>query len=164
MRYENRQTLIFVGWLVGIIVVLALAASWVLAAAGSSRGSDYRAMQSVINRKTPIVKVDQTYHLSRSCQSVSASGFDKRGHRYYFVFLPNSKRAYLYAGSKGKSAQTILKKAKRDHGQHSDTTINLGWYRGQPVWEVAYRKQNGNCSYILYSFKTGKQLSFIDNL
>lgn len=164
MRDENRQTLIFIGWLFGIIIVLALAASIVLAAAGRERGSDYRAMQSVINRKTPIVRVDHAYHLSRSCRSVAASGVDRHGHRYYFVFLPTSKRAYLYAGNKGKSQQAILQKAERDHGKHNDTTINLGWYRGQPVWEVAYRKQNGDCSYLLYSFKTGKQLSFIDNL
>lgn len=164
MRYENRQTMIFVSWLLGIIVVLALAASLILAAAGRERGSDYRAMQSVISRKTPITRIDHSYHLSRSVRSVAASGVDRRGHRYYFIFLPNSKKAYLYAASKGKSQQFILNKAKKAHGQHSDTSINLGWYHGQPVWEVAYRKQNGDCSYLLYSFKTGKQLSFIDNL
>lgn len=164
MKDENRQVVIFIAWLAGMIVVLALAASLILAAAGSSRGSDYRAMEQVIGQKTPIVKVDHTYHLSRSCQSVSASGLDRRGHRYYFVFLPDSKRAYLYSRQKGTSAEQILQKAQRQHGRHDDATINLGWYHGRPVWEVAYRKSNGNCSYILYAFKSGRQISFIDNL
>ena len=42
--------------------------------------------------------------------------------------------------------------------------INLGWYKGEAVWEVAYKKQNGNLGYTLYEFKNGNDISEVDNL
>ena len=78
--------------------------------------------------------------------------------------MPNSKTAYLYPAAKGITESKIKNKFKSIHTDATINNINLGWYKGEAVWKVAYKKQNGNLGYTLYEFKNGNDISEVDNL
>ena len=83
---------------------------------------------------------------------------------YYFIYLPNSKKAYLYPAKRGVSEANIKNEFKSSHSNATINHINLGWYKGEAVWEVAYKKPNGNLGFTLYEFKDGNDISEVDNL
>lgn len=164
MQDDTRQTIKFVAWVIGIIVILFLASIGIFYYAGSkSRGNDQKIAQ-VVASKTPITQIQKYYHLDRGTSSYSISGTGKKGKKYYFIYLPNSKKAYLYQANRGVSETEIKKKFKSTHSDATINHINLGWYKGEAVWEVAYKKKNGNLGYTIYEFKNGNDISEVDNL
>lgn len=164
LQDDTRQTIKFIGWVIGIIIVAFLISIGVFYYAGSkSRGNDQK-IAKVAADKTPITNIQKYYHLDRGTSSYSISGTTKKGKKYYFIYLPNSKKAYLYPANKGMSEAKIKNKFKSTHSDATINHINLGWYKGEAVWEVAYKKQNGNLGYTLYEFKDGNDISEVDNL
>ena len=114
--------------------------------------------------KTPITKVEETYHMSQNKVSNSVKGTDKKGQTYYFVYLSNSKKAYLYKANEGITENHVKALFNSKHPGHDNLKVEFGWYQNKPVWEISYKKANGNYGYAIYSFKTGKQLFYVDNL
>lgn len=114
--------------------------------------------------KTPITKVEETYHMSQNKVSNSVKGTDKKGQTYYFVYLDNSKKAYLYKANEGITENHVKALFDSKHPGHKNLKVEFGWYQNKPVWEISYKKSNGNYGYAIYSFKTGKQLFYVDNL
>lgn len=114
--------------------------------------------------KTPITKVEETYHMSQNKVSNSVKGIDKKGQTYYFVYLANSKKAYLYKANEGITENHVKALFDSKHPGHKNLKVEFGWYQNKPVWEISYKKHNGNYGYAIYSFKTGKQLFYVDNL
>lgn len=114
--------------------------------------------------KTPIVNVTNQYHLSRGVVSDSLEGTDKKGKKYYFVYLPKTKKAYLYQSSKGLTENQAVEHFNELHPGHSNLKVEFGWYDQRPVWEISYKKSNGNYGYAIISFKTGRELFYVDNI
>lgn len=164
MREETRQTIWFWVWVVAIIVVIFLAGGIIFAEAGFARGQDYKAMDNVAANKTPITQVEKRYHLSRTVNSDAAYGKDKKGHGYYLIYLPSSKRAYLYPAKKGRSQRQIMSKFHASFGHKKQEQANLGWYKGQAAWEVSFVNKDNSRGYAVYTFKKGKRISLINNL
>ena len=102
--------------------------------------------------------------MSQDRVSNSVKGIDKKGKTYYFVYLKNSKKAYLYKANEGISATKVKDLFNEKHPGHDNLKLEFGWYQNKPVWQVSYKKNNGNYGYAIYSFKTGKQLFYVDNL
>ncbi|QNQ80408.1 hypothetical protein [Lactobacillus sp. PV034] len=128
----------------------------------------YRAQAKTVNNlaltKTPITKINHTYHMSLSKVSNSVEGTDKKGAKYYFTYLEGSNKAYLYKASEGISRAQTQNAFNSRHPGHHNLMTTFGWYQNKPVWEISYKKSNGNYGYAIYSFKTGKQLFYVDNL
>lgn len=164
LQDDARQTIKFVSWVIGLIIVAFLASIAIFYYAGSrSRGNDQKVTQ-LATSKTPIRKIQNYYHLNRGTSSYAIAGTNNKGKQYYFIYLPNSKKAYLYPAAKGITESKIKNKFKSIHTDATINNINLGWYKGEAVWEVAYKKQNGNLGYTLYEFKNGNDISEVDNL
>jgi len=70
----------------------------------------------------------------------------------------------LYQANKGKSEEQILNTFNDEHPGHNNPKCQLGWYKVMPVWEVTYKKKNGNYGYVLYDFRNGKEVVYADNL
>ncbi len=98
-------------------------------------------MRTIALRKTPIKTVAEYYHLNRSVRSVSLAGQDSKKKNYYFIYLPKSKKAYLYDTKNGQSKKKILKIFRENHPNRIVKDINLGWYQKHAVWEVHYTKK-----------------------
>ncbi|EEJ73060.1 hypothetical protein [Lactobacillus ultunensis] len=161
---DTRQTIKFVGWVIGLIIIAFLASIVIFYCAGAkSRGNDQKIAQLASN-KTPITNIQKYYHLDRGTSSYAIKGTNRKGEGYYFIYLPNTKKAYLYSAKKGVSEDRIKNNFKSSHTDATINHINLGWYKGEAVWEVAYKKQNGNLGYTLYEFKNGNDISEVDNL
>lgn len=164
LQDDTRQTIKFVSWVIGLIIVAFLASIAIFYYAGSrSRGNDQKVTQ-LATSKTPIRKIQNYYHLDRGTSSYAIAGTNNKGKQYYFIYLPNSKKAYLYPAAKGITESKIKNKFKSIHTDATINNINLGWYKGEVVWEVAYKKKNGNLGYTLYEFKNGNDISEVDNL
>ena len=161
---DTRKPIKFVGWVIGLIIIAFLASIVIFYCAGAkSRGNDQRVAQ-LASAKTPITNIQKYYHLDRGTSSYAVKGTNSKGQNYYFIYLPNSKKAYLYPANKGVSEDKIKNSFKSLHTDATINHINLGWYKGEAVWEVAYKKQNGNLGYTLYEFKNGNDISEVDNL
>ncbi|APT19217.1 hypothetical protein FC62_GL000193 [Amylolactobacillus amylotrophicus DSM 20534] len=139
-----------------ILIVLKLAID--------PRSNSEEQVRTIALRKTPIKTVAEYYHLNRSVRSVSLAGQDSKKKNYYFIYLPKSKKAYLYDTKNGQSKKKILKIFRENHPNRIVKDINLGWYQKHAVWEVHYTKNNGKVGFVLYNFKNGEELSYIDNL
>lgn len=152
------------GIVVGVIAAIYLVLCIIFYIATKPASNAIKETNKIALEKTPITKITKNYHLSRSVESNSLEGTNNKGKKYYFIYLPYSKKAYLYQASKGKSENQILQTFNDAHPGHSNPKCQLGWYKGIPVWEVTYKKKNGNYGYVIYGFKNGKQLVYADNL
>lgn len=162
---QNRRSWKWLWWIVGIVVVLIIAASVTIKSATNQKSSDVSQITAVTLAKTPIKQISKTYSLNRSVASLAAVGTNNKKQVYYFVYLPKTKKGYLYDHTEGISEKTAKNLFLKKHPK-SDAIkkINLGWYKGNPVWEVSYLKANNKLGYVLYSFKDGDEISAIDNL
>lgn len=94
---DTKQTIKFVTWVISLIIIAFFCkyCDFFYYAGSKSRGNNQRVVQLAAS-KTPITNIEQYYHLDRGTSSYSITGTNKKGRRYYFIYLPNSKKAYLY--------------------------------------------------------------------
>lgn len=164
IRDDTRQTIKFVIWVVVLIIIAYIASVVIFFKAGTQSRDNNRQIAQIATQKTPIKSVQTYYHLDRGVSSYSLKGMNNKGKVYYFIYLPHSKKAYLYPAAKGKGESQIRTNFKQKHPNYTINQINLGWYKGNPVWEVTTKNNNGNYSYYLYEFKTGNEINAVDNL
>lgn len=165
--YMNERLKTFFKYLGGTIltlVIVYLVCFGVLIGASHPNRAAAKSSKNIALAKTPIVNVTNQYHLSRGVVSDSLEGTDKKGKKYYFVYLPKTKKAYLYQSSKGLSRLQAIDRFNSLHPGHSNLKVELGWYHQRPVWEISYKKTNGNYGYAIISFKTGRELFYVDNI
>ena len=161
---KKRNWKKIIGSICAIIVLLLIGAIVVLRLAINPRDNENSRIKEIALDKTSIKTIDRYYHLSRDKKSVALKGKSKKGKTYYFIYLPASKKAYLYDTKQGKSQQTVINQFSVDHPNRTIKTVNLGWYEKRAVWEIRYTKKNGKSGFVIYDFKTGEELSYIDNL
>ncbi|MBD5429372.1 hypothetical protein [Lactobacillus sp.] len=164
MDQRVKQGLKIGGGIIGGLLVIYIICIVIFIFGTKTQSDNSKAVASVALDKTPITKITKTYHLSRSVKSDSVVGVDKKGRKYYFIYLPHSKKSHLYSESSGISESKVKSIFNSKHPGHSDVQTELGWYKGRPVWEISYKKSNGNYGYALYNFKDGKEIYFIDNI
>lgn len=164
LKDDTKQTIKFIVWVVVIAIAIYLASIFVFFKAGSNVRNSDRQIAALAKQKTPIVNVENYYHLDRGISSYSLKGTDKRAKSYYFIYLPSSKKAYIYQASKGTTESKIRETFNAQNPNKTIKSVNLGWYRNDPVWEVAYQNSNGKLGYNLYLYRTGKELNQVDNL
>lgn len=166
IRDDTRQTIRFIIWVIIIAILFYIGSIFVFYRAGSnSRGAEQQ-MKQVVNQKTPIKSIEQYYHLDRGTSSYALAGTDAHGKGYYLIYLPKTKKAFLYKESKGITAKKLKQRFNRNSSHQSDQIkeINLGWYQKKPTWEISYQKNNGTLGYVLYDFHSGKEINEVDNL
>lgn len=164
IRDDTRQTIRFIIGVIVFIIIFYIASILVFYRAGTTSRNTDRQITRLANQQTPIRNVQNYYHLDRGVSSYSLKGISAKGKVYYFIFLPHSKKAYLYNSKKSVSEKQIKNIFENSHANRIIKTVNLGWYQGNPVWEVAYQNHQGNLGYSLYDFKNGKELNQVDNL
>lgn len=164
IRDDIRQTIKFVIWVVIIAIVFYIASIFVFFRAGSQSRSNDRQLEQLANQKTQIKTIQSYYHLDRGTNSYALGGTDKKGQTFYLIYLPHSKKAYVYSAKKGSTQKQIRTAFKKRHAGAQIKEINLGWYQGKPAWEVSYQNSNGNQGYVLYDFKQAKVINEVDNL
>ena len=152
-------------WLLGIVILIMILTGFIFYRAGSPKRSNQKQIQQLAFQKTPITQIKAYYHLSRDkVVSNAVLGVSRSHKKYYFIFIPSKKKAYLYPSKKGYSESQVKKLFSSDHQSYANEQLNLGWYHNKPVWEISYRKPNGRYGYALYDYKTGEEISYIDNL
>lgn len=162
---DTRQTIRFIIWVIVLIIIFYIGSIFVFYRAGDASRNNDRELANLVARQTPIRNIQTYYHLDRGTNSYSLKGTNKQGQTYYFIYLPNSKRAYLYSFKrKSTSESQIRSEFKASHANRQIKAVNLGWYQGNPAWEVAYQNRQGNLGYSLYDFKNGKEINQVDNL
>ncbi|WEV36095.1 hypothetical protein [Lactobacillus sp. ESL0677] len=155
IKDDTRQTIKFVTWVVIIIVLLYLMFVALFYQAGQPGRNETQNVKQIATSKTPITLVQASYHLDREVNSYSVKGISKHNGTYYFIYLPGSKKGYLYPAKKGVSETKIRSEFNQKRTGGKINQVNLGWYKNKPVWEVTAKNAAGDYSYKLYEFKTG---------
>ncbi|GFZ27028.1 hypothetical protein [Lactobacillus corticis] len=163
-RYGNRRWTKFILWLIAILLLLWIAYTVIFYFAGADRRGNQAAAASVAESKSGITNVQKYYHLDRGVSSYSLKGTNKSGKTFYFIYLPHSKKAYVYPASKGTSEKNIRQKFTSQTKSATIRDINLGWYKGQAVWEVSYNTSQNKLGYAIYTFNDGNRISDVANL
>jgi uncharacterized protein YpmB len=163
MFEDTRKTIKFIIIVLVLLVIFYLAGIFVYWSAGARSRGNQEQIAEIAKSKTPIRQVKKYYHLDRGISSYSLYGKSQKGQAYYFVYRTHAKKGYLYPASKGYSEAAIRKEFRQNH-QTAIRQVNLGWYQGRPVWEVASQKADGSLAYYLYNFKDGKSISAVENL
>lgn len=164
MDQRVKQGLKIAGGAIGVLLVIYIICIIIFIAGTKTESNNQKTVATVATDKTPITQITKTYHLSRSVKSDSVVGTDKKGKKYYFIYLPHSKKSYLYSADSGISESKARSIFDSQHPGYPNLNIELGWYKGRPVWEISYKKSNGNYGYALYNFKDGKEIYYIDNI
>lgn len=164
IKEDTRQTIKFVIWVLVIAIVGYIASVVIFYRAGTSSRSNDQQIRQIAMQKTPIKNIQTYYHLDRGVNSYSLKGTNAKGKDYYFIYLPKTKKAYLYQGTKGVSESAVRKTYNADHPGLKINGVNLGWYQSKPVWEVASTDKSGNYNFSIYDFKTGKEINEVANL
>ncbi|BDR60509.1 hypothetical protein [Lactobacillus xylocopicola] len=155
IKDDTRQTIKVVAWLVAALVLLYFATLVIFYRASRPERSQTQEINRVARQKTPITTITKNYHLDRGVNSYALMGVGKNKQKYYFVYLPGSKRAYLLPAQKGLSEAAIRAKFTAKTPGEKITKVNLGWYRGRAVWETTSKNYAGSYHYRLYDFKNG---------
>lgn len=148
---------------IGVIITIAIIALIVINLALNPLRSNKNQVEEIAKQETPIKEIKKTYSLSRDVKSSAVLGTNN-SKNYYFIYLPKTKKGYLYQDTKGLSEKQILAKFNKSYPNQEVTDINLGWYKKRAVWEVSYKKSNSKLGFVIYNFKNGKEISYIDNL
>lgn len=167
MNNRIKTILKYVGGVVGVLAIIYLICLIIFFSATHQNRKAAQDADNIAREKTPITQITQNYHLSRKgVVSDSLEGTDKKGKKYYFIYIPKTKKAYLYKANKGWSKSRVINRFNLLHSglKVENTKVNLGWYHGVPAWEVAYKKENDRYGYAIYSFKSGRELFYVDNL
>lgn len=161
---DTRQTIKFIVWVIVIAIVAYIASVIIFYKAGTPSRNSERQISQIAMQKTPIKNVDKYYHLDRGVNSYALKGTNAKGKKYYFIYLPKSKKAYIYPSNKGVSESKIRDAYKSEYANATINDINLGWYQGKAVWEVTSKTKSGNYNYVLYDFKNGNEIKSVANL
>ena len=153
---DTKQTFKFLAWVFIILIFLYFAFIVIFYKAGNPERSEIRELNRIAVEKTPIKYTEKNYHLNRGVNSYALKGLTKNHRTYYFIYLPGSKKAYLYSASKGVNEGLIRNKYSANEPNEKITEVNLGWYKNKPVWEVSSKNIAGEYHYQLYNFKDGK--------
>lgn len=161
--YDTRATWKFLAWVFGIIVVIYISAIFLMGFATRPYRVAAKTVSDIAVQKTPIKRVNNTYHLSRDVLSYAVRGENSKKQEAYVIYLPKTKKAYYYLAKKGYNETKIRQRFESLHPSQSIVQINLGWYKNKAVWEVAFN--NGKkLGYALFNFNNGKEISYIANL
>lgn len=163
-RFKFKPILKTVLWTVISLLIIYIICFIIFVIGTSPLRKQSKSVSGLALSKTPITKVEDTYHMSQSKVSNSVKGVDRKGKTYYFVHLENSNKAYLYKANEGISENKVKNIFNEKHPGHDNLKLEFGWYQNKPVWEISYKKNNGNYGYAIYSFRTGRQLFYVDNL
>ncbi len=155
---DTKQTLKFIAWLIGILVLLYLVFLLVFYKASAPERNETHQLNQIALQKSPITKIERNYHLNRGVNSYSALGQAKDRSKYYFIYLPGTKKAYLLSADKGVSEKNVARQYTTSRPTDKIVEVNLGWYKNKAVWEVTAKNSNGNYRYQLYEFKNGNLL------
>ena len=153
---DTKQTFKFLAWVFIILIFLYFAFIVIFYKAGNPERSEIRELNRIAVEKTPIKYTEKNYHLNRGVNSYALKGLTKDHKTYYFIYLPGSKKAYLYSASRGVNEGLIRNKYIAKEPNEKITEVNLGWYKNKPVWEVSSKNIAGEYHYQLYNFKDGK--------
>lgn len=164
MNKRLKNILVTSSYIIGTLLVLYLITVIIFLKGTSPIRKNNNQVNEIAIDKTPITKIKTNYHLSTDTISDSVYGINKAGKKYYFVFVPKTNKGYLYPANKGKSKSQIINIFNEKHSNYKNVNYQFGWYKKLPVWEISYKKNNGNYGYAIYSFKTGKELFYGDNL
>ncbi|WEV71634.1 hypothetical protein OZY43_04265 [Lactobacillus sp. ESL0785] len=154
IKDDTRQTIKFIIWLIVVIILAYCLTVVIFYKAGKPAQGEMQEVSRIATEKTPITRVQTYYHLDRGINSYSLKGSGKKG-SYYFIYLPGSKKGYLFPTKKGVSEAAIRSKFKAQGATGKISQVNLGWYRGRAVWEVTAKNSSGSYNYKLYEFKNG---------
>lgn len=152
---DTKQTVKFLTYILILIVFLYFAFIIIFYKAGNPERTQTRELNRIALQKTPIKYTEKNYHLDRGINSYALKGLDKKRKTFYFIYLPGSKKAYLYPANKGVNEEVIRHKYESKRSNEKITEINLGWYQGKAVWEVSSKNLVGEYHYQLYEFKNG---------
>ena len=93
---DTRQTIKFVAWVIGLIIIAFFVSIAIFYAAGSkSRGNDQR-IAELARSKTPITNISKYYHLDRGTSSYAINGTNKKGKDIIlFICLIQKRHTYI---------------------------------------------------------------------
>ncbi|CAM3114295.1 Uncharacterized protein YpmB [Lactobacillus bombicola] len=157
IKDDTKQAITFLAWLTAIIIVLYFLLLAIFYKASKPERSQVQEINALALSKTPIKHIEKNYHLNRGINSYALKGQVKK-QSYYFIYLPGSKKAYLFPANKGVSEHVVRNKFSGKRANYSIIKVNLGWYKKQAVWEVTAKDQANRYTYQLYEFKNGKLL------
>jgi uncharacterized protein YpmB len=155
IKDDTRQAIKFIGLLIIILLLGYFLIITIFYKAGNPERSEIHELNKVALQKTPITHIEKSYHMNRGVNSYSLEGFTKNHKRYYFIYLPGSKKGYLLPKNKGITEAGIRSKFSSNKPQEQILKVNLGWYHKRAVWEVTSKNKVGDYNYNLYDFKSG---------
>ena len=128
MNKYVKKSLKITGIVVGVAAVIYLFICIIFYFATKPMSDSIKQTNDIALQKTPITTITKNYHLSRSVESNSLVGTSKKGKKYYFIYLPHSKKAYLYQASKGKSEEQIKEiyslYIQKDYAAYADEMLS----------------------------------------
>ncbi|AKP66587.1 hypothetical protein [Companilactobacillus ginsenosidimutans] len=158
----NRSTKILLAIsLVTLVIVSALTYINLSFAPYSSAKSQ---SNSIAKDNAGIVDPDYFGDYTRADRYYSVGGLTKN--RQYRYIIINAKSGKTQTINKGNAPlrESVLNGVAERYNPTKILHINLGVYKKQPTWEVAFKNKNGTIGYNLIDFKTGKSIEVLNNI
>ncbi|WP_261805599.1 cell wall elongation regulator TseB-like domain-containing protein [Lapidilactobacillus luobeiensis] len=156
---RQRKRMIIISVLTAVILLIGLYLATMMPRISAQRQTEAIAKKAGDLQRTTnftIYQRQQTYY--------AVTGYDQQNKLTYVVVNGKSGKIKVLAGNKGLTQGEVRARIQKQIAPRKIYGINLGIDAGRPVWEVAAKKQNGQLSYRLLDFYTGKTVDLIDNL
>ncbi|WP_432359020.1 DUF5590 domain-containing protein [Sporosarcina sp. UB5] len=116
-------------------------------------------------RSGALESIDHTDFYNGAVSMVTVFGKDSEGNEKA-VFVEEKTGAILneVAMKDGIDAQTAIETVKVELSVEKILHVTLGLEEGHPVWEVAFKSENGKLNYVYVFFENGKWWKRILNL
>lgn len=109
-------------------------------------------------------EVDRFYWFSRKKTYFSLVGKDNKKNNIVVIIPKSGEKVTVYNQSEGLTETQALKKVIDSDHPKTIKKITLGMYNDEAAWEIMTANKNGELSYYLISFKTGKTINIIKNI
>lgn len=119
---------------------------------------------AIAEKQADIDEVQDFFWFTRENTYFTVIGKNKEGEQMAVIIPKTGKSIKVFPMKDGIDSAEAQKLVIATNPDLSVSSVRLGLYKNQPVWEVAGSQQDGKRNFYLISFKDGEEVKTIENI
>lgn len=119
---------------------------------------------AIAEEKANLAEADEFYWYNGNDSYFTVSGATKDSEKIIVLVKQDSGEIREFKQEEIVSKSEIIRKVKEKENPAHILELRIGIHQDLPIWEVSFRQENGNITYIMFSLTTGEWVRTIRNI
>ncbi|KRN88906.1 DUF5590 domain-containing protein [Ligilactobacillus ceti] len=152
-------------WIIwSLVIIIVFSGIMVYTMAQSPRRQAKKEAIAMAEKYGHLEDVDDFYLYDRQSVYYTVAGTDNKNNKVYVVIPKKGNKVNIFLQSKGITAKKAIAITKKLNKGIKVKKAALGFWDGDPTWEITYLNQRGNLCYDLIDYRNGKIVKTIQNI